>query len=160
MTPETPDSPTDLRKGSADFDRRAVLFALGGLIACPNQALAAADRSWTLATQIVAGARIADPTVLDLAIKALEAEFGAPVVEKLRDAVLARDAANIVDPFPDSAVEAAARRFVEIVYTGEIAAGSTLGFHQALAWQVLPFAKPPSVCGPGFGWWTNPPDDR
>jgi hypothetical protein len=159
MTSTAPESPTDLHKGSTDFDRRAVLAGLAGLIACPNQAFAASDRSWTLATQIVAGTRIADPTVLKLAVEAIEAEFGAAGVEKLRDAVLARDAANIVDPFPDPPVEAAARRFVEVVYTGQFAASSALGFHQALAWQVLPFTKPPSVCGPGFGWWTKSPDD-
>ena len=56
--------------------------------------------------------------------------------------------------------EAAARRFVEIVYTGETSADSAVGFHQALAWQVLKFTKPPSVCGNGFGWWTNRPDER
>jgi hypothetical protein len=160
MTPTAPVSPMDLHKGSIDFDRRAVLLGLAGLIVCPNQSLAAAGRSWTLATQIVAGTQVADPTVLNLAVRAIEAEFGAASVEKLLDALLARDAANIVDPFPEPTVEAAARRFVEVVYTGEITTGSTLGFHQALAWQVLPFAKPPSVCGPGFGWWTNPPDDR
>jgi hypothetical protein len=160
MTPTAPGSLPDSHEGSTDFDRRAVLLGLAGLIACPNQAFAALDRSWTLATQIVAGTRVVDPTVLKLAVEAIGAEFGAAGVEKLRDAVLARDAANIVDPFPDPTVEAAARRFVEVVYTGEITVGSTLGFHQALAWQVLPFAKPPSVCGPGFGWWTKPPDDR
>ena len=156
----TPTSPIGTSANSADLHRRAVLLGLAGLIACPNQSPAAADRSWTLATQIVAGARVTDPTVLKLALQAIEAEFGAAGVEKLLDAVLARDAANIIEPFPDPAVETAARRYVEIIYTGEVIAGSALGFHQALAWQVLPFAKPPSVCGPGFGWWTKPPDDR
>jgi hypothetical protein len=152
-----PVSPSD---EPAEFDRRKVIAGLAALIACPNQAFAVPDQSWTLATQIVAGTRVSDPTVLTLAVKAIETEFGADIVTKLLDAVLARDAANIAAPFPDPAVEAAARRFVEVVYTGEFAVGSTLGFHQALAWQVLPFTKPPSICGPGFGWWTNPPEDR
>jgi hypothetical protein len=156
MTP----SRTPRRAEPAGFDRRAIVAGLAALVACPNQAFAMPDRSWAMATQIVAGTRVADPTVLTLAVQAIETEFGAATVTKLLDAVLTRDAANIVEPFPEPAVEAAARRFVEIVYTGEFATGSTLGFHQALAWQVLPFTKPPSVCGPGFGWWTNPPDDR
>ena len=142
------------------LDRRAVLGCLAALAACPSGALAASGGVWTLATQIVAGARVADPTMLKLAVKSIESEFGAATVGKLLDAVLSRDAANIVDPFPDAAVEAAARRYVEMVYTGQIDAGTTPGFHQALAWQVLPFTKPPSICGPGFGWWTKPPDVR
>jgi hypothetical protein len=150
-------TPPNVGTGPADIDRRLVVAGLAALVACPQVALAAPDTSWTLVTQIVTGARIGDPTVLDLMIEAITSEFGAAVVDKLRDAVLARDAASIVEPFPDSAVEAAARRFVEIAYTGQFHAGTTLGFHQALAWQVLPFAKPPSICGPGFGWWTDPP---
>lgn len=149
---------------AAGPDRRRLLLgfaAVAGLSTLPLAALsgpaAAAADSWTLATQIVAGTRLGDPTVLALVIEALEAEVGAAMVERLRTAVLARDAADIVDPFEDPAVEAAARRFVEMVYTGAFAAGATPAFHQALAWKVLPFTKAPSVCGPGFGWWTNPP---
>lgn len=142
------------------LDRRTVLLGLAALLAPSNAVAAAPGNLWTVATQIIAGARVADPTVLKLAVGAVESEFGGATVEKLLDAVLARDAASIVEPFADPAVEAAARRFVEIVYTGQIGANSTLGFHQALAWQVLPFTKPPSVCGKGFGWWTNQPDDR
>jgi hypothetical protein len=141
-------------------ERRAVLFALAAMFAPWGGAAANAKNLWMVATQIIAGARVADPTVLSLAISAVESQFGGTTVDKLLDAVLARDAANIVEPFAEPTVEAAARRFVEIVYTGEVSSSSTLGFHQALAWQVLPFTKPPSVCGQGFGWWTNAPDDR
>jgi hypothetical protein len=141
-------------------DRRAILAGLAALIVSPARAFAAPEGRWALATQIIAGTRVTDPTVLKLALAAIETSFGTATVDKLLDSVLARDAANILEPFADSEVEAAARRFVEIVYTGEITAGSALGFHQALAWQVLSFAKPPSICGPGFGWWTNPPGDR
>jgi hypothetical protein len=141
-------------------DRRAVLVGLATLLAAPSRLLAAPSESWPLATQIIAGTRVADPTVLALAVSAIEVRFGAAVVEKLRSAVLDRDAANIVEPFPDPQVEAAARAFVETIYTGEIATGDAVGFHQALAWDVLTFAKPPSVCGPGFGWWTKPPGDH
>lgn len=143
--------------GQANVDRRVVVGGLAALVAYPQAALAALDTSWTLATQILTGTRILDPTVLHLIVEALESEFGAPVVDRLREAVSARDAANIVEPFAESDVEAAARRFVEIAYTGELHAGTTLAFHQALAWQILPFTKPPSVCGPGFGRWTNSP---
>lgn len=31
------------------------------------------------------------------------------------------------------------------------------GFADALAWQVLPFTKPPGICGGGTGYWANPP---
>ena len=152
-----PVDPSGERNGP---DRRAILAGLAALIASPTRVFAAPDGPWTLATQIVAGTRVVDPTVLKLAVAAIETSFGTATVDKLLDSVLARDAANILEPFADPKVEAAARRFVEIVYTGEIAPGNALGFHQALAWQVLSFAKPPSICGPGFGWWTNPPDDR
>jgi len=155
-------------KGSAEeitgLDRRTVLAGLAAWaatsVAMPGTASAASKNMWTTATQIIAGARVNDATFLQLAIDAIESEFGAATVEQLLDAVLARDAANIVEPFPDANVEAAARRFVEIVYTGETSADSAVGFHQALAWQVLKFTKPPSVCGNGFGWWTNRPDER
>jgi hypothetical protein len=152
-----PVDPSDERTGP---DRRAILAGLAALIVSPARAFAAPEGRWALATQIIAGTRVTDPTVLKLALAAIETSFGTATVDKLLDSVLARDAANILEPFADSEVEAAARRFVEIVYTGEITAGSALGFHQALAWQVLSFAKPPSICGPGFGWWTNPPGDR
>jgi len=160
---ELPDGATGAAAGP---NRRRVLIglaAVAGLPGLPFAALPAAAAtatadSWTLATQIVAGTRLGDPTVLTLVVEALEAEVGAAVVERLRTAVLARDAADIVEPFEDPAIEAAARRFVEMVYTGTFAPGSMPAFHQALAWKVLPFTKAPSVCGPGFGWWTDPPE--
>lgn len=143
--------------------RREVLAGLAAVLAAPGGGAFAQAGSWELGIQILAGTRPRDPTLLTLAIEGLAAERGRPVVDRLLDAVLRRDAADITEPFADAAVEAAARRLVEIVYTGEIpsgAAGRTpaTGFHQALAWQVLPFTKAPSVCGPGFGWWTHPPD--
>jgi hypothetical protein len=146
------------------MDRRHVLAGLAALVtgsavgAAP--ALGAA-RSWDVGMQILAGARLRDPTLLELALEGLAREVGAGTVDRLLKAVLARDAANIQAPFADPAIEDAARKFVAIVYTGEIPTADgapAIGFHQALAWQVLHFTKAPSVCGPGFGWWTNPPD--
>jgi hypothetical protein len=142
-------------------DRRSVLAGLMALLAAPQAAVAASPQSWEIGTQILAGARVRDPSFLAMALQALAEEVGEPIVDRVLDAVLSRDAANIGKPFPDGAVEAAARRFVDIVYTGEVPTPGgvkALGFHQALAWQVLHFTKPPSVCGPGFGWWTDPPD--
>jgi hypothetical protein len=144
-------------------DRRAVIAGLAALLTLPGTSFAttgfaATGGSWPLATQIIAGTRVADPNVLEMAVSALEREVGVDVVKQLHAAILKRDAADIVEPFADDAVEAAARRFVEMIYTGEITPGSTVAYHQALAWQVLPFTKPPSVCGPDMGWWTNPPD--
>lgn len=147
-------------------DRRRVLAGLAAFAAAPaallSPAAAAVPPDWTLATQILAGTRPRDPTLTGLAVEALTREAGAGTVERLVAAVLARDADDIAAPFADPAVEAAARRFVEMVYTGALAGadGTTtaVGFHQALAWQVLRFTKPPSVCGPGFGWWADAPD--
>jgi hypothetical protein len=150
----------DLETARMAPDRRTILLGLAALAATPSRGLAASQDSWTLATQIVAGAHPANPTIVRLAVAAIEKEFGAATVRSLRDAVLARDAADIVEPFAEAPVEAAARRFVEIVYTGEFAPGNALAFDQALAWQVLSFTKAPGVCGPGFGWWTNPPTVR
>lgn len=143
-------------------DRRSVIAGLASLLAIPAAGLpgiagASTPGSWALATQVVAGTRVADPNVLAMAVEALEAEVGRDVVARLHAAILARDAADIVEPFEDAGIEGAARRFVEMVYTGSFAHGSTVGFHQALAWQVLPFTKPPSICGPGMGWWHEPP---
>jgi hypothetical protein len=152
----------------AAIDRRSLLGIAAALAAFPGAALAgtagagpSAAAAWTLATQVLAGTRLRDPTFLSLALEALAAESGAATVDDLLAAALARDADDVVRPFEDAAVEKAARRFVEIVYTGELpAAGSVraVGFHQALAWQVLAFTKPPSVCGPGFGWWADAPE--
>lgn len=153
-----PGSPDPSEPVAIAPDRRAVVAGLAALLTLPGTSFAATGRSWPLATQIIAGTRVADPNVLEMAVTALESEVGADVVSRLHAAILKRDAADIVEPFADDAVEAAARRFVEMIYTGEITPGSTVGFHQALAWQVLPFTKPPSVCGPDMGWWTNPPD--
>jgi hypothetical protein len=144
-------------------DRRQVLLALGAFALAPGTGAAAAPGSWDLAVQILAGTRVKDPTVLALALQGLTAEIGVSRVDALLRAILSRDADSIVEPFSDSKIEAAARRLVDIVYSGEIPTGpdgavTALAFHQALAWQVLPFTKPPSVCGPGFGWWSNPPD--
>lgn len=148
---------------SSSLGRREVLVGLAALLASPGGGALAEAGSWELGIQILAGTRPRDPTLLTLAVRGLAAELGQPAVDRLLAAALRRDAANIAEPFADAAVETAARRLVEIVYTGEIpsgAAGRTpaIGFHQALAWQVLPFTKAPSVCGPGFGWWTHPPD--
>jgi hypothetical protein len=142
-------------------DRRSIIAALAAFVALPvlpEATFGASDGRWALATQIVAGTRPADPNLLSLAVEALEAQFGVDVVHRLHAAILARDAADIVEPFAEPAVEAAARRFVEMVYTGEVTPGRTIGYHQALAWQVLRFTKPPSVCGPGMGWWNTPPE--
>jgi hypothetical protein len=155
----------DLSKtGNPHPDRRSVAAGLAALLAVPGSALLsgpamAARGNWTIATQIVAGTRLADPNVLEMAVAALEKEVGADVVARLYQAILARDAASIVEPFADKDVESAARRFFEMIYTGEIEPGTTAAFHQALAWQVLPFTKPPSICGPDMGWWTYPPDE-
>ena len=153
-------SPPDT--SDSGVDRRSVVAALAGLLVAPRalaagMAPAAAAGSWTLATQIIAGARVGDPNFLALAVEALEAEAGRDVVARLHTAILSRDAADIVEPFADADVESAARRFVEMVYTGALTPGRTVGFHQALAWQVLHFTKPPSVCGPDMGWWHDPP---
>jgi len=146
------------------IDRRRVLLGLAAIAAVrPDRVLAApAADPWLAASQTLAGARVRDPVFLGLCVDALEREAGAGAVKGLLAAVAQRDAANIGDPFADADVESAARRFVEMVYTGEImqADGSApaIGFQQALAWQVLGFTKPPSVCGEDFGWWNQPPD--
>lgn len=144
------------------MDRRRVLAGLAALLSTPvlGAPALAATPSWDVGMQILAGARLRDPTLMALALDGLAREVGAGTVDQLLEAVLARDAANIEAPFADPAIENAARRFVAIVYTGEIPTADgnpAIGFHQALAWQVLPFTKPPSVCGPGMGWWTDPP---
>jgi hypothetical protein len=144
--------------GPGTFDRRTVVAGLATLLALPGTTFAASGGNWTMATQIIAGTRLADPNVLEMAVAALEKEVGTDVVARLHSEILKRDAADIVDPFKDEKVEAAARRFVEMIYTGEITPGTTVAFHQALAWQVLPFTKPPSICGPDMGWWTDPPE--
>lgn len=143
--------------------RREVLLAIAGLAAMPAlPAGAAAAPNWPFAVQILAGTRMRDGAVLTLALDALKRSAGETVVARLHRAVLARDADDIVAPFSDPAVEAAARSLVEMLYTGEIADADgtvrAIGFHQALAWEVLSFTKAPSVCGPGFGWWAGPPD--
>jgi|GEM_PF-1778810 len=157
-----PGSPDPSETKAGGLDRRTVVAGLAGLLAVPGtmvpgNAFASGTESWAMATQIVAGTRLADPHVLALAVDALEKEVGADVVGRLYAAIIDRDASNIVEPFEDPDVETAARRFVEMIYTGEITPGTTVAFHQALAWQVLPFTKPPSVCGPDMGWWTDPP---
>jgi hypothetical protein len=148
-----------------EMDRRSVLAGLAALSGASVTGISAAlgaASSWEVGMQILAGARLRDPTLLSLALDGLAREVGADTVDRLLEAVLARDSANIEAPFDDPAIEAAARRFVAIVYTGEIPTADggdpAIGFHQALAWQVLPFTKAPSVCGPGFGWWTDPPE--
>ena len=144
-------------------DRRGVLVALAGLVTLPAfPASAAAAARWPLAVQILAGTGMRDQAVMTLALDALTRSAGADVVARLHRAVLARDADDIVRPFDDAEIESAARKLVEMLYTGEIAdSGGTvtaIGFHQALAWEVLAFTKAPSVCGPGFGWWADAPE--
>ena len=151
---------TDLTASCTVIPRRAVLLGvLPLLIAKP--ALATSNLSWLLATQTIAGVRPLNMPFLDLVIEALRRVHGADTVTRLHDAILARDAENIAEPFPDALTEAAARHLVEMLYTGEIPAmdGSmaATGYHQALGWQVLHFTKAPSICGPGFGWWSQPP---
>ena len=153
----------DTPSGDPGPDRRAVLAALAGLASLPAfPAAAATAADWSLAVQILAGTGMRDPTLMDLALSALSRQAGADVVARLHRAVLERDADDIVRPFEDAAVEAAARSLVAMLYTGEIAGAdgtiTAIGFHQALAWEVLAFTKAPSVCGPGFGWWADAPE--
>jgi hypothetical protein len=152
-----PHQPID---NGTSLDRRSLLLGLAAAVVAPVSAFAARD-GWEVGMQILAGTRLRDPNVLALVIGALERESGADTVKRLIAAVLKRDAGNIVDPFDDPAVESTARRFVEMAYTGEIPQAdgrvAAIGFHQALAWQVLGFTKPPGVCGPGFGWWNQRP---
>lgn len=142
-------------------DRRAVLVALAGVASLPAFPAAAAP-DWSLAVQVLAGTRMRDATLLDIALAALARDAGADVVARLHRAALARDADDIVRPFEDHAVEAAARSLVAMLYTGEIADAdgtvTAIGFHQALAWDVLAFTKAPSLCGAGFGWWADAPE--
>jgi len=154
-------APPEHRRDGAD--RRSLLLAFAAFAALPAlPAGAASPASWTLAVQTLAGTRMRDGAVLSLALDALTRTAGADVVARLHRAVLERNADDIVAPFGDAAVEAAARQLVGMLYTGEIPDADgrvrAIGFHQALAWEVLPFTKAPSVCGPGFGWWTDPPD--
>jgi hypothetical protein len=157
--PGAPDGPDHL----AGPDRRAVLVAIAGLASLAAGPAGAAVGRWPLAVQILAGTGMRDGTLLTLALEALTRDAGADVVARLHRAVLARDADDIGRPFEDPAVEAAARMLVEMLYTGEIADAkgsvTAVGFHQALAWEVLAFTKAPSVCGPGFGWWADPPGE-
>lgn len=163
--PDTTDDPQGapaVPHRPAGPDRRAVLMAVAGLASLAAGPAAAAVGRWPLAVQILAGTGMRDGTLLTLALEALTRDAGADVVARLHRAVLARDADDIGRPFGDADVEAAARKLVEMLYTGEIpdAAGTVtaVGFHQALAWEVLSFTKAPSVCGPGFGWWADPPE--
>lgn len=159
--PEVPTSGE--RIAGAALHRREVLVALAGLAtATALPATATAGPSWTLGVQILAGTPMRDEALLSLALEALRREAGAETVERLLREVVGRDADDIVRPFADAEVEAAARSLVGMLYTGEIKAADgtvrAIGFHQALAWGVLPFTKAPSVCGPGFGWWADPPE--
>lgn len=144
------------------LDRRSLLVILAAAVAAPGSGLAAAaDRSWATGTLILAGTRPRNPDFLSAALGAFQNEFGAKTAGQLLDAVLQRDAARITDPFDDPVLEAAARRLVEILYAGDLPSSSgadvAAGYQQALAWQVLGFTKPPSICGPEFGWWNAPP---
>ena len=146
----------------AGLHRRGLLLVLAAAVATPGLGLAAGtDRSWATGTLILAGTRPRNPDFLAAALDAFQGEFGAETAGHLLDAVLQRDAAGITDPFDDPRLEDAARRLVEILYTGDLPSGSgadvAAGFQQALAWQVLGFTKPPSICGPEFGWWNAPP---
>jgi len=147
-----------------DLDRRSLLVALAAAIALPGSGLAAGtDRSWAIGTVILAGTRPRNLDFLTAALEVFQGEFGAATANRLRGAVLQRDAASIVDLFEDPVLETAARHLVEILYTGDLPSGQGAetadGFQQSVAWQVLGFTKPPSICGPGFGWWSAPPNE-
>jgi hypothetical protein len=149
--------------GGTGPDRRGVLAALAGLATLPAfPAFATPSARWPLAVQILAGTGMRDEAVMTLALDALARSAGADVVARLHRAVLGRDADDIARPFDDPAVEAAARALVGMLYTGEIADAdgtvTAIGFHQALAWEVLSFTKAPSLCGAGFGWWADAPE--
>ena len=149
-----------------DLSRRRALQALAVLLCTPaSLRLAAADalsNRKLLATQILNGLTPTTLSVIDQLFSALEQELGQETVAQLIAAVLERDAANISQPFDDTSTEQAAQRALEMFYSGEIknadGHADALYYHQALTWQVLDFAKPPSICGPGFGWWTAKPD--
>ncbi len=114
-----------------------------------------------LAAQILNGALPEPIEIVDACYASLATELGRDTLDALIAAILERDAASIDAPFERPEIEAAARRLLEIFYTGETTAADGSRdvpyFHQALAWHVLGFTKPPGICGPGFGWWADKP---
>lgn len=114
-----------------------------------------------LAAQILNGALPEPIELVDACYASLAAELGQDTLDALIAAILERDAASIDEPFKRPEIETAARRLLEIFYTGETTAADGSRdvpyFHQALAWHVLGFTKPPGICGPGFGWWADKP---
>ncbi|MEZ5863729.1 MAG: hypothetical protein R3D25_06520 [Geminicoccaceae bacterium] len=153
------------------LDRRrfvAALALVGGM--APASLLSAGpaaarrlsgDARSLLAAQILNGALPEPIAVVDACYDSLAAELGGDILDALIEAILERDAASIDEPFERPEIEAAARRLLEIFYTGEVVAADGSRdvpfFHQALAWHVLGFTKPPGICGPGFGWWADKP---
>lgn len=148
------------------LSRRRALQALAVLVSTPAglpwaAADTLADRQ-LLAAQILNGVTPASLSVVDELFAELMRELGQDTVTRLITAVLQRDASSITRPFEDAAIEQAAQRALDLFYSGEIKGADgqadALYFHQALTWQVLDFTKPPSICGPGFGWWADKPD--
>ncbi len=152
------------------LDRRrfvAALALVGG--AAPASLLPAGvaarrldgDARNILAAQILNGALPEPIEIVDACYTSLATELGQDTLDALIAAILERDAASIDEPFERPEIEAAARRLLEIFYTGETTATDGSSdvpyFHQALAWHVLGFTKPPGICGPGFGWWADKP---
>ena len=142
---------------TAGMRRRALLAGATALPLFQPLAAAAqtADDGFLDACFRLAGGA-AFPEILAAAARAsLTGAFGADTVTALVRAVAVWDGAGAL---PD-AVEAAARRLLVILYTGEPGTGGQRGdapfYPWALAWQSLDFARAPGVCGGAFGSWSH-----
>lgn len=158
---ETPPRPP------AEPSRREVLAGMAGLATLtmvPASVAAAAPRASSLlqASTRLTGIGL-NASYLDLAGKvwdALEPTYGAPVLERLVQAVNAAPAgAPLGELLLEQGLLPAAQALTSTWYTGASAAdgGQTVLFYNdALMWRSCAFTKPPATCGGAFGYWEQP----
>ena len=93
-------------------------------------------------------------------IRAMEAELGKDDLAKLAETIRNHPGDTMTPAITEAGLDNLANRVIEIMYTGIVEKDGekiTLHYTETLQWQVGTYTKPPTTCGPQFGYWKDPP---
>jgi hypothetical protein len=157
----------DTMPPAGSLDRRQVLLGFAGLVAAaatgigPAGAATELDASAFRALSFGLMGRIAeDPSLAEAYLAALRERVAPGDLERLAAVVREHAGSGMDAAITRAGLDAVANQVIAAWYTGTVptATGSrVVTYLDAVAWKATGFTKPPSVCGPGFGFWANPP---
>lgn len=101
-----------------------------------------------------------DPSIETALRDHLTAQYGKGALERLAQIVAENSGVELDEAISAAELDALANAIGATFYSGlgETADGwQVVTYTGALAWQAVPFTKPPSICGGAFGYWSKAP---